>query len=125
MNIDKKEKALRMSFFLSFLLWLCVTTWRIAPFNPPEWSNGDLYVVWWFMVLWGIMITSMAPVGCVVILSCRLFGLPSALFCSFCFIWFFDYFMTKNYPIFAITPGVTLSALYVFVDLKQKKHIEI
>ncbi len=125
MNIDKKDKALQKSFFLLLLLWLCVTTWKVAPYNAPEWAEGALYLIWLGLVFWAIMITSMTPVGFIVILSCKLFKLPGALGSSFCFIWFFDYIMTKNYPMLTITPGVTLSALYVFVILEQKGYIKI
>ncbi len=123
--IDKKrEEALIKGFFLTFFLWLIVTTWRIAPLNPPEWSNGIFYPIWWATVFWAVMIVSMLPSGFIVILSCKLFKLPKVVFCSFCFIWFFDYYMTKNYPMFAITPGAAFSALYVFVLLKQKGNIK-
>ena len=125
MDVDKKDIALQKSLLLSLILWLSVTTFCVAPYNPPGWANGILYIIWWVLVMWTIMIISTLPIAFIVILSFKLFKLNRALFSLFCFVWFFDHIMTKNYPMFSITPGVVLSALYVFVFLKEKGAIKI
>lgn len=124
MATDKREQSLLASFGLTFLIWAVATTFRISPMNPPEWALGILYLVWWVMVFWVLVAVSFIPITFVLYLSYKIFNLPGALFCTFCFIWTLDYWMTENYPAISIIPGVALSALYAFVVFKMKGDIK-
>jgi hypothetical protein len=125
MGADKKAKAIQRSVSISLYLWLIVTTLRVAPYNPPQWADGVLYIIWCGMLFWVIMIIAMTPVCLFFLVLYKLFDLPVAIFLSSCFVCLFDYEMTKYYPMFAITPGVVLSLLYFFLVLKRNGKIVV
>jgi hypothetical protein len=123
--VNEKVKKLHKSFFIIWFLGALMITNAVAPYNPPAWSDGIMYPLWWILVLWGVMIASMTPVGIVVLLSFKIFEAPIATFVVMVFIWSFDYYMRIKYPMVIITLECAFSALYVFVVLKDNNHIKV
>lgn len=119
METKQKPSPLQKAAFILLFLWLVITTMEVAPMNPPAWATGFLYGVWWILVMWGLLITSMTPSGFVILLGNRLFGRSGMIVFGFCSLWLFDVFMRRNYPSLPLTPGFALSMLYVFITFSR------
>ena len=113
---NKLDLSIEHSLFGTLFFWVLVTTWNIAPLNPPEWANNDvIYLMWWVLVAWAVLICAMTPAGIVVIFTTILFRRRTALFLCFCSLWIFDTLTRKYIPMVEVTPGYALSLLYVYV----------
>lgn len=122
--MNTKVSNLQKSFSVIWFLGAVMITYMIAPYNPPTWSDGILYPLWWLLVLWAVLIASMTPIGIVVIVSFILFRIPFATFVTVAFVWIFDYYMRINFPMVMMTPQCAFSALYVFIVLKDRGRIK-
>lgn len=122
--MNAKVSKLQKSFAVIWLLGAIMVAYIIAPYNPPTWSDGILYPLWWLLVLWAVLIASITPIGIVVTVSFILFKVPFATFVTVICVWIFDYYMRINFPMVMMTPQCAFAALYVFVVLKDYGRIK-
>ena len=122
--METKQKGLLVekTLFLLLFFWLVITTMELAPIYAPIWAFGSLYLymVWWILVMWGVLIACMLPSGFAILLGNKLFGRPGMIAFGFLSLWLFDTFMRRKYPFLPATPGFALSMLYVFIVLRVR-----